>query len=76
MAIIAASEDVLNGISCVLPVMTTELFLPQGRFRDAVEGLIIAVRAATARGDVGSLASCLNDLARRAHVVLCRHVMG
>ncbi|MEU3622179.1 hypothetical protein BS329_34330 [Amycolatopsis coloradensis] len=63
MAIIAASEGVLNGISCVLPAMTTEFFMLQGRFPDAVEGLTIAVRAATAEGDAGSLASCLNDLA-------------
>ncbi|WP_410665515.1 NB-ARC domain-containing protein [Amycolatopsis sp. lyj-84] len=63
MAIIAASEGVLNGISCVLPAMTTEFFMLQGRFPDAVEGLTIAVRASAAQGDVGSLASCLNDLA-------------
>ncbi|MFK0244899.1 AfsR/SARP family transcriptional regulator [Amycolatopsis azurea] len=63
MAVIAASEGILNGISCVLPAMTTEFFMLQGRFPDAVEGLTIAVRVATAQGDVGSLSSCLNDLA-------------
>ncbi|KZB85368.1 AfsR/SARP family transcriptional regulator [Amycolatopsis regifaucium] len=63
MSIIAASEGILNPIACAIPAMTAEFFLLQGRFPDAVEGLTIAVRAATAQGDVGSLASCLNDLA-------------
>ncbi|WP_410648887.1 tetratricopeptide repeat protein [Amycolatopsis sp. cmx-4-54] len=63
MAISAASEGVLNGISYLLPAMASEFFILQGRYPDAIEGLTIAVRAATAQGDVGSLASCLNDLA-------------
>ncbi|WP_125676018.1 tetratricopeptide repeat protein [Amycolatopsis sp. WAC 04182] len=63
MAISAASEGVLNGISYLLPAMASEFFILQGRYPDAIEGLTIAVRAATAQGDTGSLASCLNDLA-------------
>ncbi|WP_167373494.1 tetratricopeptide repeat protein [Amycolatopsis lurida] len=63
MAISAASEGVLNGISYLLPAMASEFFILQGIYPDAIEGLTIAVRAASAQGDVGSLASCLNDLA-------------
>jgi tetratricopeptide (TPR) repeat protein len=44
-------------------MLTTEFFLMQGRFSDALEGLAIAVHAAKAQGEVASWGSCLNDLA-------------
>ncbi|MFC9253050.1 AfsR/SARP family transcriptional regulator [Amycolatopsis thailandensis] len=63
-AIAAAAEDFqLHAIAYTTPALTTEFFLMQGNFLDAIEGLLIAIRAAEAQGEVTVWASCLNDLA-------------
>lgn len=57
-----AAEAGLPEVAYTVPSLTTEIFLAQGHFADAVTGLTVAVRSAEEAGAVSPMASVLNDL--------------